>query len=82
MSEPEVHVRPNGSIKIYGRVRLFDADGNEYEIDWDALKEDSRGKRLKLCRCGGTKTPPFCDESHLEIGFLSTPRVEDGYSPT
>jgi CDGSH-type Zn-finger protein len=82
MNEPELHVRPNGSIKIYGRIRLFDADGNEYEIDWDDLKEDSRGRRLKLCRCGGTKTPPFCDESHLEIGFLSTPLVSDGYPPT
>jgi CDGSH-type Zn-finger protein len=82
MSDPEIHVRPNGSIKVYGRVRLFDADGKEYEILWEALKEDSRGRRLKLCRCGATKTPPFCDETHVETGFRSEPRVSDGFSPT
>jgi CDGSH-type Zn-finger protein len=78
----EIHVRPNGSLKVYGRVRLFDAEGNEYEIDWDALKEDTRGRRLKLCRCGSTKSPPFCDETHTEIGFRSSPLTSDGYPPT
>ena len=82
MAEAQIHVRPNGSLKVYGRVRLFDAEGNEYDIDWDALKEDVRGRRLKLCRCGGTKTPPFCDETHTEIGFRSAPLTSDGYPPT
>ena len=82
MAEAEIHVRPNGSLKVYGRVRLFDVDGNEYDIDWYALKADTRGKRLKLCRCGGTKTPPFCDETHTEIGFHSEPRTSDGFRPT
>lgn len=84
MSEGEVqiHVRPNGSYKVYGRVRLFDVDGNEYEIDAGALKADRRGPRLKLCRCGRTASPPFCDESHRESGFESEPRVADGHRPT
>ncbi len=82
MGEAEIHVRPNGSLKVYGRIRLFDAEGNEYDIDWDALKTDSRGRRLKLCRRGGTKSPPFCDETHTEIGFRSEPRTSDGFSPT
>jgi len=25
MAEAQIHVRPNGSLKVYGRVRLFDA---------------------------------------------------------
>lgn len=78
----EIHVRPNGSLKVYGRVRLFDVDGNEYPIDPDALKADRNGPRLKLCRCGASKTKPFCDESHREIGFDSRPRVTDGFDPT
>jgi CDGSH-type Zn-finger protein len=72
MGEAEIHVRPDGSLKVYGRVRLFDVEGNEYDIDWETLKMDGRGRRLKLCRCGGTKTPPFCDE----------PRTSDGFPPT
>jgi len=82
MGEAEIHVRPDGSLKVYGRVRLFDVEGNEYDIDWETLKLDGRGRRLKLCRCGGTKTPPFCDETHKEIGFRSEPRTSDGFPPT
>jgi CDGSH-type Zn-finger protein len=82
MGEAEIHVRPDGSLKVYGHVRLFDVEGHEYEIACEALKTDSRGRRLKLCRCGGTKTPPFCDETHAEIGFRSEPRTSDGFVPT
>lgn len=24
---------------------------------------------VKLCRCGHTKNPPYCDSSHKEINF-------------
>jgi CDGSH-type Zn-finger protein len=82
MDEVRIHVRPNGSLKIYGRVRLVDADGADYEIDFDRLKRDGRGARLKLCRCGATRTPPFCDESHKRIDFRSEPRASDGFDPT
>jgi CDGSH-type Zn-finger protein len=82
MGDAEIHVRPDGSLKVYGRVRLFDVDGTEYEIDWDALKADARGRRLKLCRCGRTATPPFCDETHTDIEFRSEPRTSDGFAAT
>jgi CDGSH-type Zn-finger protein len=26
-------------------------------------------KKVFLCRCGGSKNKPFCDDSHLENGF-------------
>jgi CDGSH-type Zn-finger protein len=76
----EIHVRPNGSLKVYGPVRLVDVDGNPYDLEaW--RKQDQHGERIKLCRCGHTKTPPFCDESHVEVGFASEPRTDDGYRP-
>lgn len=76
----EIHVRPNGSLKVYGPVRLVDVDGNAYDLEaW--RKQDKHGERIKLCRCGHTKTPPFCDESHVEAGFASEPRTGDGYRP-
>ncbi|HEY1329911.1 MAG TPA: CDGSH iron-sulfur domain-containing protein [Actinomycetota bacterium] len=82
MSDVEIHVRPDGSLKVYGKVRLLDVDGAEYPIDVESLRTDTRGHRLKLCRCGASKQQPFCDESHRTIGFASTPRVGDGFEPT
>jgi CDGSH-type Zn-finger protein len=72
----EIHVRPNGSLKVYGPVRIVDVDGEPYPLDrW--RKPDAHGVRIKLCRCGHSNTMPFCDESHERVGFSSEPRVRD-----
>lgn len=76
----EIHVRPNGSLKVYGPVRLLDVDGNPYDLGpWTT--SDRNGERIKLCRCGRSSTMPFCDESHAEVGFASEPRVTDDVTP-
>lgn len=72
----EIHVRPDGSYKVYGPVRILDVDGNAYDLE-PHRKPDKVGERIKLCRCGASKTKPFCDESHRETGFSSCPRVGD-----
>jgi CDGSH-type Zn-finger protein len=72
----EIHVRPNGSLKVYGPVRVLDVDGNAYDLD-RRRQPDPLGARIKLCRCGRSNTMPFCDESHVQVGFVSEPRVSD-----
>lgn len=72
----EIHVRPDGSYKVYGPAVVLDVDGNEYDLG-PHRKADPKGERVKLCRCGASKTMPFCDESHVAAGFSSRPRVED-----
>lgn len=73
----EIHVRPDGSLKVYGPVRVLDVDGNAYDLEpWTA--SDRRGERIKLCRCGRSASMPFCDEAHTAAGFRSEPRVGDG----
>jgi len=72
----EIHVRPDGSYKVYGPVRLVDVDGNPYDLA-PHTKLDAHGERIKLCRCGASKTMPFCDSSHTQAGFRSQPRVAD-----
>ncbi|HEX9124178.1 MAG TPA: CDGSH iron-sulfur domain-containing protein [Actinomycetota bacterium] len=79
-SATEIHVRPNGSLKVYGPVVVKDVDGNAYDLSaW--RKPDKHGERVKLCRCGHSKTKPFCDGSHVDAGFASEPRVTDEIAP-
>ena len=68
MAEVEIKARHNGPYKVTGPVRIIDADGNEYELPND-------GKPVALCRCGGSKTKPFCDKTHSEIGFQAAERA-------
>jgi CDGSH-type Zn-finger protein len=60
----EIKVRENGPYKVTGDVRLVDADGNE--IDTGPHSKDGT---IVLCRCGHSKTKPFCDKSHKTTCF-------------
>jgi CDGSH iron-sulfur domain-containing protein 3 len=60
----EIKVRANGPYKVTGDVRLVDAEGNE--IDTTGQEKDGT---IVLCRCGASKTKPFCDKSHKAICF-------------
>jgi CDGSH-type Zn-finger protein len=64
--EVEIKVRDNGPYKVTGRVRLIDADGNEFVFDEGPIA---------LCRCGQSRTKPFCDASHKTAGFDSCVRA-------
>jgi CDGSH-type Zn-finger protein len=68
MAEVEIKVRHDGPYKVTGPIRLIDADGKEYELPDD-------GQPIALCRCGGSKTKPFCDKTHSEIGFRAAERA-------
>ena len=68
MADVEIKVRHDGPYKVTGPIRLIDADGNEFELPDD-------GKPIVLCRCGGSKTKPFCDKTHSEIGFRAAERA-------
>ena len=63
----EIKVRDDGPYKVTGPVRLIDAEGNVFVYDDD--------RPLALCRCGQSRTKPFCDASHKEADFSSCPRA-------
>lgn len=68
MSEPvEIRVRDDGPYKVTGPVRLVDAEGNEIAFDGE--------RPLVLCRCGQSRTKPFCDKAHRDSGFSSCVRA-------
>ena len=60
----EIKVRANGPYKVTGEVRLVDAEGNEIET-----APHEKDGTIVLCRCGQSKTKPFCDKSHKAICF-------------
>ena len=65
-----IKVRDNGPYKVTGPVELVDADGKRYAFDTD--------RPLALCRCGQSRTKPFCDRSHRDAAFDACERAVEG----
>ena len=63
MSEVVIKARTNGPYKVDGPVRIVDAEGREFVIP--------EGSTIALCRCGHSRTKPFCDKSHKRVGFVA-----------
>jgi CDGSH-type Zn-finger protein len=63
-----IKVRENGPYRVTGPFTLVDADGVAYELP--------AGETVALCRCGRSRTKPFCDKSHREAGFEARERAD------
>lgn len=64
----------DGPYLVRGPFRMLDQEGNEIEV----------GRRtVALCRCGRSRTRPFCDGTHKITGFTapSQPEREDPGAP-
>lgn len=55
-----IEVLKNGPLLIRGNFIIRDASGKKIKI---------AGEVASICRCGGTKSQPFCDGTHKKIGF-------------
>ncbi|MEX0683761.1 MAG: CDGSH iron-sulfur domain-containing protein [Dehalococcoidia bacterium] len=60
-TEPRILVRNNGPFRVYGGIKLVDHEGNEFTVP--------EGDWYTLCRCGQSKTKPFCDSTHKTCEF-------------
>jgi len=49
----------SGPIWLKGGVPVQSSDGSTYEVR----------NRQTLCRCGNSHNKPFCDGTHIEVGF-------------
>ncbi len=65
----KIKVNNNGSYMVESDepIELVNGDGQ-------AIPHE--GKRLWLCRCGGSANKPFCDSTHKRIGFESVIQVD------
>jgi len=53
----KVRIRENGPLAFHAPVTVAGKD---------------EGVRVTLCRCGASKTKPFCDSSHVSSGFTAS----------
>lgn len=58
-AESIVEPIPNGPLLVYGNLRVKGADGQETQ----------KNKVTAFCRCGASSNKPYCDGSHVRIGF-------------
>lgn len=72
--EPRIRILKDGPYLVSGGVPLSEkiivpkGNGYVYEEGRPLPQRES----YALCRCGHTKTPPFCDGSHTAAGFDGT----------
>ncbi|MBD3677133.1 MAG: CDGSH iron-sulfur domain-containing protein [Rhodobacteraceae bacterium] len=57
----EITPQKNGPLEISGNLEICSGTGRTVD----------RVQTVRFCRCGGSKTKPFCDNTHLKIGFKS-----------
>jgi CDGSH-type Zn-finger protein len=57
VEDPHKHV--SGGLWLKGGILLESADGKPYETR----------NRVTLCRCGQSGNKPFCDGTHIDVGF-------------
>lgn len=73
---PRVVVSKNGPYLVSGGVPLnrqtivADSDGGSQS--WQETDPYPRQEQYALCRCGHSKSKPFCDGSHKKVGFDGT----------
>jgi CDGSH-type Zn-finger protein/uncharacterized Fe-S cluster protein YjdI len=58
----EISPQIDGPLEIRGALEIISGTGRAVE----------RCTSATLCRCGASRNKPFCDDSHLRIGFRST----------
>jgi CDGSH-type Zn-finger protein len=66
MAETTITPLDDGPNLVKGPVTIVDASGNEFRV---------KGKTVALCRCGSSDTKPFCDGTHVKVGFKSSDRA-------
>ena len=70
---PRIRIIQRGPYIVSGSVPLFGArivlDDEDESVRWRYGRRFASRATHSLCRCGRTRTPPFCDGSHARFSF-------------
>lgn len=70
---PKVVVTENGPYVVSGpvplAVQVITPNAEGFSWDWEAGRSFDVTSTYELCRCGRSKTKPFCDKSHKAAHF-------------
>jgi CDGSH-type Zn-finger protein len=76
VGEMRISVTTDGPYEVEGHVplrrRTIVANAAGDSVEWADGEVVEASDSYRLCRCGHSKTKPFCDDSHLSIGFDGT----------
>ncbi len=69
----KIRITRDGPYEVSGSVplrnALIGADEQGESVEWLDGREYDAGEGYKLCRCGASRTKPFCDGSHNDAEF-------------
>jgi CDGSH-type Zn-finger protein len=72
----KIEITAKGPYRVTGSVPLavqtIVADQRGDSVDWRQGEVLDTPEEYSLCRCGQSAHKPFCDETHLRIGFDGT----------
>ncbi len=75
--QPYIKVMKDGPYLVFGvknlseKIILTDEDGISVKYG-DGQTFEIKSDPVALCRCGHSKTPPFCDGAHVAKNFDGT----------
>ena len=55
----DIELEKNGPLRVRANLEICTGTGRTVD----------RVSSAKLCRCGASRTKPFCDNTHIKIGF-------------
>ena len=74
--DPVIRIIKNGPYIVSGRiplsVQIIVCDNRGEPVGWHEGKQYPVEDMYSLCRCGKSRTPPFCDGTHVKIQFDGT----------
>jgi len=72
----KIKVTKNGPYLVAGGIpiqkQVINVDSEGTPIEWTAGTRYPSQEKCALCRCGKSKNKPYCDGTHLAVGFDGT----------